>query len=181
MFTQMKGVTSLAVFAAFLFSAPVALAQQDAAKVSPADKQFVTEAAAGGMAEVELGKLAAQKATNPDVKRFAERMVQDHSKANKQLTDLANSKGITVPKELDPKHQQTLDSLSKLSGAKFDQAYMDEMLKDHAKDVSDFEKQAKSGKDQEIVDFAANELPTLKDHLDSVKTINKSEPKGSRK
>lgn len=180
MLIQMRSITSLAVFAAFLFSAPVVLAQQETAKASSADKHFLTTAATDGMAEVELGKLAAQKATNPDVKQFADRMVQDHSKANKQLMDLASTKGITVPKNVDPKHKQTIDRLSKLSGAKFDQAYMDQMVKDHNKAVSEFEKEAKSGKDKDVADFAANELSTLKDHLDTAKTINKSERKGSR-
>jgi putative membrane protein len=140
-------------------------AGQPSAKSSGADHQFVMEAARGGMAEVELGQLATQKAQSDQVKQFAQRMVQDHGKANDELKSLAQQKNITLPTELDAKHKATHDRLSKLSGAQFDRAYMQDMLQDHRKDVNDFRKESQSGKDPEVKAWAAKALPTLEEHL----------------
>jgi putative membrane protein len=129
---------------------------------------FVKEAAIGGMAEVELGRLASEKASSDQVKKFGQRMVTDHGKANEELKSLAQSKGIAVPSEPDAKHKQTRDRLSKLSGVAFDRAYMDEMLQDHKKDVSAFQKQSASGSDPEIKAWAAKTLPVLQEHLQLV-------------
>jgi putative membrane protein len=91
---------------------------------------FVREAAIGGMAEVELGQLAAGKASSDAVKQFAQRMVTDHSKANGELKTLVQRKGLTLPTELDAKHKQTRDTLAAMSGALFDRSYMDAMRTD---------------------------------------------------
>jgi putative membrane protein len=132
---------------------------------SNADHGFVTEAARGGMAEVELGQLASEKASNDEVKQFAQRMVQDHTKANNELKSLAQSKNINLPTDLDAKSKATKDRLSKLSGPAFDRAYMQDMVTDHRKDVSDFRKESQSGKDTEVKAWAARTLPTLEEHL----------------
>jgi len=126
---------------------------------------FVREAAIGGLAEVELGRLASDKASSPEVKQFAQRMVTDHGKANGELKSLAEKKGISVPTDVDAKHKQTVEKLSKLSGAAFDRAYMDEMLKDHKKDVSEFKQQSTKGSDPELKAWATTTLPTLQEHL----------------
>jgi putative membrane protein len=123
------------------------------------------DAARGSMAEVELGRLATQKASSPEVKQFGQRMVDDHTKANDELKTLAQSKSITIPTDLDAKHQATRDRLSKLSGAAFDRAYMQEMVADHRKNVNEFRKQSQSGKDAEVKAWAAKTLPTLEEHL----------------
>jgi putative membrane protein len=123
------------------------------------------EAAIGGMAEVELGRVASEKSSSDEVKQFAQRMVTDHGKANAELKTLAEKKGISLPTELDSKHKQTVDKLSKLSGEAFDRAYMDEMRKDHKKDVSEFKQQSVSGSDPEIKSWAAATLPTLQEHM----------------
>jgi putative membrane protein len=150
-------------------------AQQKAdGKVSDADKKFMMEAASGGMFEVEAGKVAAQKASAEDVKKFGQRMVDDHSKANEELMQLANSKGVTPPKEMNKAHKEKLDKLSKKSGKDFDKAYMDEMVKDHTKDVSAFKKEAKDGKDPDVKAWASKTLPTLEDHLKMAKDMSKS-------
>lgn len=137
------------------------------------DQHFVTEAASGGMAEVELGKLAAQKATKDDVKKFGQRMADDHGKANDELKSLAQSKQIALPESIDAKHKATIDKLSKLSGEAFDRAYVQEMLKDHQKDVSEFRSESKSGKDPEVKAWAAKTLPTLEEHLKLVQELNR--------
>src|SRR5882757_10113171 len=102
-----------------------------AAPVFAADEAFVMKVAKGGMAEVELGKLAADKATSADVKKFGQRMADDHSKANDELKTLAQSKNITLPSEIGPEEKALRDRLMKLSGPAFDHAYMRAMVSDH--------------------------------------------------
>lgn len=129
------------------------------------DQAFVKAAAQGGMAEVELGKLASEKTSNPQVKEFGEKMVADHSKANDELKSIAQNKNITLPSELSSKDKALRDRLAKLSGASFDRAYMKAMVSDHVKDVDEFRKEARTAKDPDIRSFASNTLPTLEDHL----------------
>jgi putative membrane protein len=129
------------------------------------DHAFAMAAANGGLAEVELGKLAADHASNADVKKFGQKMVDDHGKANDELSGILKQKGITVPTELKGKEKATYDRLSKLNGAAFDRAYMSTMVKDHETDVKEFEKESTSGKDAELKAFASKTLPTLQDHL----------------
>jgi len=134
---------------------------------------FVKKAAQGGMAEVELGKLAADKATNADVKKFGQRMVDDHGKANDELKSIASSKNITLPTDLTAKDKTLRDRLSKLSGEAFDRAYMQAMLSDHRMDVNEFKHESTSGKDSEVKEFAAKTLPTLEDHLKQAQSTQK--------
>ena len=138
---------------------------------APSNTQdFVKHAAQGGMAEVSLGKLAADKASDPDVKQFAQRMVDDHSKANDELTSLAGSKGMQPPASPDPKHQAVMDRLGKLSGAEFDRAYMQAMVGDHDHDVNAFRAYSQRGTDPEVKAWAAKTLPTLEEHQELAKT-----------
>ena len=143
------------------------------------DHDFMMEAAMGGMMEVELGRVAAQKGMSDSVKQFGQRMVDDHSKANTELTTLASSKGITLPTALDDKHRKDVTKLSAMSGAEFDRAYMKMMVSDHKKDVSEFEKQSTKATDPDVKAFATNTLPTLKDHLQQATTIESSVGGGS--
>jgi len=137
----------------------------DATLRKNADSTFAMKAAAGGMAEVKFGELAQQKASSPAVKKFGERMVNDHSKANSQLKQVASKDDITLPSGLDAKDQATYDKLSKLSGTAFDRAYMKDMVADHEKDVSDFKREASTGKNSDVKNFASQTLPTLQEHL----------------
>ena len=150
-------------------------------QLSAADQTFVKKAAQGGMAEVELGKLATQKASSEDVKKFGQRMVDDHTKANDQLKQIAGNKGVTLPTDLDSKDQALKDRLSKLDGDKFDQAYMKNMVRDHTKDVSEFRKESTSGKDSDLKSFASQTLPTLEDHLKEAKNIAPKQDKQAMK
>jgi len=129
-----------------------------------ADNTFATKAAQGGLAEVQLGNLAKDKASSADVKSFGERMVTDHSKANDELKQIASKKGITLPTTMDSKSQATYDRLSKLSGADFDRAYMKDMVADHRTDVSEFKRESERGADADFKQFAAKTLPTLEEH-----------------
>ena len=134
-------------------------------KLSKADSDFIKEAAQGGLLEVQLGKVAQDKAASEKVKEFGKRMEQDHGKANDELKKLASAKGIQLPAELDKKHQATVDRLSKLSGAEFDQKYMQDMVSDHKEDIKKFQRQSEKGTDADVKKFAAQTLPTLKQHL----------------
>jgi putative membrane protein len=133
--------------------------------LAASDRRFIETAARGGMAEVELGRLAAEKAQSPEVKAFGQMMVDDHSKANDELKTLASQKGVTLPTDTDAAHKATKDRLDKLSGDQFDQAFMKEMLKDHKKDVAEFKRAAKTGKDDDVKEWAAKKVPTLEQHL----------------
>lgn len=140
-----------------------------------ADEEFVAKAAQCGMAEVKLGQMATERAANADVKKFGQRMVDDHTKANKELVRVADQKKIVVPSELDKKHQGVIDELAKLKGADFDRVYLQHMVKGHTEAVQLFENQAKNGRDAELKTFAANTLPTIKEHLEHVKKLAGSE------
>lgn len=134
---------------------------------------FMNEAAMGGMAEVEMGKLAQEKAVNPRVKAFGEMMVKDHSAANNDLKSIASQKSVTLPDNIG-KNQDNYNDLSKKSGGDFDKAYMKMMVDDHQEDIDAFEKAAKNVSDPDVKTFASQKLPTLLKHLDSAKAINKS-------
>ncbi|SRR5581483_11570782 len=149
----------------------------DSSQLSAADQEFVKKAAQGGMAEVELGKLAAQNASSDEVKKFGQRMVDDHGKANDQLKQLAGSKGVTLPADLTAKDQALKDRLSKLSGEEFDRAYMKNMVRDHKKDVAEFKKESTSAKDNDVKSFASQTLPTLEDHLKQAQSISPKQNK----
>src|SRR5689334_17759295 len=153
--------------------------QTGMANMTSQDRDFVMDAAMGGMEEVELGRIAAQKGTSDAVKQFGQRMVDDHSKANSDLMSIASSKGITLPTTLDEKHQKEVTKLSAMSGAEFDRAYSKMMLSDHNKDVSEFEKQSTKGTDPDLKAFASKTLPTLQEHLQLAKTLPGNEGAGN--
>lgn len=133
-------------------------------QLSKADRHFVEEAAIGGMAEVALGKLAQQNGQDDQVKQFGARMVQDHSAANNQLQSIANAQGITLPQQLDRKHQEVSDRLSQLHGAAFDRAYMRDMVKDHDEDIRLFRHEAQTSRDPELKQFAGQTLSVIEQH-----------------
>lgn len=140
-------------------------------KLTASERTFVKKAAEGGLAEVEFGKLAAERASSQDVKQFGQRMVDDHTKANDQLKQVASEEGVTLPEKLDAKDAATKTRLEKLSGEQFDRAYMQDMVRDHTKDVTEFRTEAKTAKDPAVKNFASQTLPTLEDHLKQAKSI----------
>jgi putative membrane protein len=146
-------------------------APKPSAGAAMVDTKFMQEAAEGGMAEVALGQLAAEKASSSDVKKFGQRMVDDHSKANEELKRLASQKNLALPKDLSAKDKATKAALEKLSGEQFDQAYMKDMVTDHKKDVGDFRRESKSAQDPDVKKFAAQTLPTLEDHLKQAESV----------
>lgn len=133
------------------------------------DATFVTKAASGGLLEVELGKLAATKAKNDDVKKFGEQMVKDHTKANEELKAAAKAAGVEVPAKMTEEHQKHFTMVSKAED--FDRAYSKHMVKDHEEDVMLFTQASKGLKSKELKDFATKTLPTLQKHLEMAKKL----------
>jgi putative membrane protein len=138
---------------------------------SSEDRAFILEAAAGGLAEVELGRLASQKAARGEVKEFGQMMVTDHTKANDQLMKIAQAKSVDAPHALKPEHKAMKDQLSKLSGEAFDRAYIQHMVKDHQEDVAHFRKESTEASDPDLKQFASATLPTLQKHLKRAQEI----------
>jgi putative membrane protein len=137
--------------------------------LDPADKDFVMKAAQGGMAEVMLGQMASSKGTSPDVKNFGNRMVSDHGKANDELKQLAQNKGMALPADVDDESKKMSEKLSKASGKDFDKQYISGMVDDHEKDVKEFQKASTNAKDPDLKAWASKTLPTLQDHLKMAK------------
>jgi len=135
------------------------------------DLDFVNSAAKGGTTEVELGHLAEQKSKNPEVQRFAGRMVRDHSKIDVNLAALASSKGVQLPDGKGLMNDATYLELKVLSGKEFDKAYVRAMVADHKDDVSSFEKQSADAQDPDVKSFAAKTLPMLQEHLNMIQKI----------
>jgi len=146
----------------------LAAARDDSARKSD-DQDFVLKASAAGLAEVNMGRLAGKRAHEAAVKEFAEKMVTDHSKANKELLELAERKKFKVAARMDDKHQAHNEKLLRLEGEAFDRAYMAGQVKDHEEAVTLFEKQSTSGKDEDLRSWAKKTLPTLKEHLKMAK------------
>jgi putative membrane protein len=138
--------------------------ESPAPAVSAAEKRFMEEAARANMEEMDLGKLAKDHAQNEDVKKFGQRMMEDHAKVNDELKTLAEKKGITLPKELARAEQSNEERLSKLTGPQFDKQYVSQMLMDHRKDIAEFQRQAASAKDPDVKQFAQKTLPALQEH-----------------
>jgi putative membrane protein len=168
-----KLLLPLTIIAAVICAVP-AIAQDDKSAVSTEGAEFAKKAALGGLFEVELGKLAQQKAAASEVKSFGEMMVQDHGKANDKLKTLAAAKGIELPAALDEKHQKKVEKLSKLEGAEFDKEYAAVMTKAHEKDHSLFEKAAKDLEDADLKTFASETAPVIARHLEQIKGIKDS-------
>ena len=139
-----------------------------------ADHKFMKKAAAGGLTEVEMGKLAQTQAASDQVKQFGARMDTDHSKVNAELKSIAASKNVELPQSPPKKETKMMDKLKSMSGTEFDRAYMSHMVSDHKKDIELFEKESNSGKDPQLKAFAAKTLPTLQEHLQMAQGIHDS-------
>jgi putative membrane protein len=177
----MKTISFFAALVAITFvlnSSPSHAAEKkkDGAKssLSESDQMFAKKAAQGGMTEVELGKVAANKGQSSEVKDFGNMMVSDHSKAGDKLKAIAASKNLTLTDKLNAKHQAIVDKLLKLDGAAFDKAYVAAMVEDHEKDLKEFQSAAKTTQDADLKAFAAETETVVKTHLDKIKAIQAS-------
>jgi len=142
-----------------------------ATDVQQADMEFATKAAAAGKAEVELAKIGTEKATDPDVKTFADRLVQDHTKANDQLAQTMQAKSMEAPAEGSADAKAESDRIATLSGSEFDREFMMHWVSSHEKGIELYSSEAETGQDPELKQFAADTLPTLREHLDEATRI----------
>ncbi|MGE0128098.1 MAG: DUF4142 domain-containing protein [Blastocatellales bacterium] len=139
--------------------------------ISSFDQEFMTDAARHGMMEVQLGNLAAQKASSTDVKKFGQRIATDQSKIGQMLQQLASSLNVTLPQELTPGQQQEVSKLQDLSGKQFDRDFMSLMLKDHAEDITTYERAINQVTNAELKQFASQALPILREHAELARSI----------
>ena len=180
--TQLLGRSVFAALAlALSFGVTAADKKSDSGKISKGDRTFIMEAASDSMAEIELGKVAQQNAQSDEVKKFAQRMVDDHSTASKELEPIATKLGVTPPAAPHGKHGKMVQNLSKKTGADFDKAYIDDMVKDHKKAVKLFERESQKGDSEELRQFAAKQLPVLQDHLKMAQDLQAGMKKNRKK
>jgi len=137
------------------------------------DMDFLKEAAEGGMMEVQLGKMAQQKAYAKDIKDFGQMMVEDHSKANDELQSLAQQNNINLPDTLNEDKQEDMHDLAKLSVKNFDKKYVSMMVEDHQNDVDKFKDEAQNASSPQVRQWASKTLPILQKHLYKIKEIQK--------
>lgn len=142
------------------------------------DQDFVTKAAQGNSAEVELGKIVAAKSKNPSVKQFAQMMVKDHTTALNELQELAQTKNLNFNDDLPDDAKELQTKLSSDTGKQLDKDYMDSMVEDHQKDVQEFTDKAQNAKDSDVKQWVNKTLPTLQKHLEKAQQIDAKLNKG---
>ena len=138
------------------------------------DAEFAVEAADAGLLEVQLGTMALTKASSPEVKQFAQKMVDDHTSANNELKALAQQKNITLPTTMGNEHQRKYDNFNDKTGEDFDKEYIDQMVKDHKEAIDEFEDQAEEGNDPELKSWASSKLTALRHHLTEAERIQEA-------
>lgn len=148
--------------------------------VGKTDKQFMTKAAQSGMMEIQLAQMAQQKAASEDVKAYARKLEQDHSKANDQLKKIAEERGVQLPSDIG-QHQQQVAKFQNLSGEEFDRAYMKMQVQHHKKDISEFRKHENRSMDTNLKEFASAQLPVLQQHYEQAQQLSASTGTRARK
>jgi len=156
--------------AAVLLGAGTAMGD-DRGQLSSSDYRFIKKADEANMAEVQMAQIAKNRAGDPAIKDFADRMERDHTAANQKLAQLAQDKGATLPSELTATDRRETDHLMKLSGPEFDRVYMERMVREHKADVKEFERESRNAADPAVQTWASTTLPTLQDHLRSAESI----------
>ena len=165
---------ALVATAVFVLAAAPAFAQATPKPVSSTDETFMLNTAKAGMAEVELGKLAAQNASSDSVKKFGQRMVDDHSKGNDELKTLAASKNVVLPSEVDAQDKAMKDKMAAMKGEAFDREYMTMMVAGHRKVVESFRAEAASGQDADLKAWVTKTLPGVEEHLKLAQDTNRA-------
>ncbi len=142
---------------------------------TPMDRMFVSRAMQGSMAEVQIAQLTLQKSSNDQVKQFAQRMIDDHTKLNEQMKPVADQLGVTAPDQISKNDRKTIAKLQGLSGSAYDQAYIRDMVKDHKQDLSQFQTEASSGQDQTVKDAANQGSKVIAQHLQMAQQLAKDQ------
>jgi len=166
---MLRTVTLAALAAALAASA--AHAQSPAGEAPVSDPLFATAAAIGGMAELSISELGAQRATDPELKRFSQQMIAEHTRMNGELATVAARRGVALPRTVDPRAQFCAQSLAGLSGEQFDRCYAKAQLVAHMDSVATFEAEAERGQDADFKALAAKALPHIKEHLKMIMPI----------
>jgi putative membrane protein len=135
------------------------------------DAMFMRHAAADSLAEIQMGRIALDKSSSAQVKELAQRIIDDHTKANDQLMSIAQRKQVTLPTEPMPMQKQEADKLKAMSGKAFDEAYAKAMVKDHRKAIKMFGMENQEAADSDVKEFASTTLPVLKTHLQMAEQI----------
>ncbi|UPG90913.1 DUF4142 domain-containing protein [Luteibacter aegosomaticola] len=164
-----------ASFAATLpFAALAAPQEKDSQGGTPTDAAFYQNATGANVSEIALSQLAVKQASSAKVKAFAQKMVDDHTKANDKLVSLRNGdKGYSTTTEPVPDAQKELNALKLLNGTDFDREYAKTMVADHEKAVAMFEVEAEKGSNPALKAFAKETLPTIKEHYKMAKALPK--------
>lgn len=166
---------NLKLISAALFITFGSMGAAYAAPLHKDDAKFIEKAAQAGHFEIKASELASKQSTNAEVQTFATQMVADHTKVGNELDALAQTKGVTTPKEPSKDQQKELTKLGTLTGHAFDKEYADEVATDaHEDAVKLFKKASKDAKDADIKAFATKNLPALQQHLDMGKTLEKA-------
>jgi putative membrane protein len=145
--------------------------------VKAADRNFAMMVAQTDLAEIQVGNLALQKGGSDQVKKIAQKLVDDHTKTSDAMKQIATSKGLTLPVEPDAKHKTLAAKLENESGNQFDKDFLAANSLDHRKVLAAFQKEANSGKDPEIKGFAVQFLPAIKEHTQMIDQAKSGEPK----
>lgn len=153
-------------------TAVFALDEEKRGTAAKDDEQFVAKASASGQAEVQISTMAARQATSPAVKKFAQQMVEDHTKANKELATLAEKLKFRTSEKLEGRYEEKAAEMKKLSGEAFDREYIAYQVKSHEEAVALFQKQADGGASNELRTWAKKMLPTLQMHLKMARELN---------
>jgi putative membrane protein len=172
---------SLGLTTATTFAQSTTAPTEAATNPSSADQKFAKTAMEGGLAEVQLGQLAQQKASADDVKQFGQKMVDDHTRLNDQMKELAPALGVTPPTQLSAKHQALQTKLQGMSGDQFDKAYLKAMVSDHKKDSAEFKKEASTTQNAQLKTVAQQGSTVIDGHLQMVEQLNKNHSGGKGK
>jgi len=156
---------------AIVIASSAAHAQGTAAKAAVNDSLFAVAAATGGMTELQVSELGVQKATDPELKRFSQQMIDEHTRMNQELATLAAQKGVPLPRTTDARAQFCAQSLAGLSGEEFDKCYAKAQLVLHMDSAATFEAESERGLDADMKALAAKTLPHIKEHLRMIKPI----------
>ena len=173
----MKAILAAATLAAAFTASPCWAQSAGSGNLTAADRQFLTKAGHGNAAEVAMGEMASSKATQPAVQEFGRWMQTDHTMANHQLAAAAASMRATAPPTQPDQQQQSMaQSMQQLSGAQFDQQYVQHMVSDHQQDVQDYQKEASSTHNRLLKAYAVGTLPVIQAHLAEAQQLESMNP-----
>jgi putative membrane protein len=146
--------------------------KSEQSKLSSKDTKFLHQAAAGNLMEERLGKLIGEKAQNPQLKEFGQKLTSDHAKAQEQLTQIAQQKGVTLPTELSKRESRMIEHFSSQTGADFDRTVLRHLVRDHETDIREYERASTKVEDTELKQYASTTLPILQEHLKTAQTLD---------